>query len=130
MTKKSKLNLSEQAQLPATDSVSKVTIDQTTKATKKTPIQTKTSLSEEKTIKKEKVKTKKIKMIRDSFTLPESDYVKLTELKKKCLEAGVHVKKSELMRAGLLSLSRLSSASLLKVIAQVEIIKTGRPAKG
>ena len=68
-------------------------------------------------------------MIRDSFTMPESDYAKLSELKKKCLEAGVHVKKSELMRAGLLSLSQLADAALLKTIEQVEVIKTGRPAK-
>ena len=76
-----------------------------------------------------KDKPKKIKMIRDSFTMPESDYIKLAELKKKCLEAGVHVKKSELMRAGLLSLSKLTDTSLLKAIEQVEVIKTGRPAK-
>lgn len=76
-----------------------------------------------------KDKPKKIKMIRDSFTLPESDYAKLAELKKKCLEAGVHVKKSELMRAGLLRLSKLNRSALLQTVAQVEIIKTGRPAK-
>ena len=77
-----------------------------------------------------KVKPKKAKMVRDSFTMPESDYAKLAELKKKCLEAGVHVKKSELLRAGLLSLSKLTNASLIKAVGQVEIIKTGRPAKG
>jgi len=77
-----------------------------------------------------KDKPKKIKMIRDSFTLPEGDYAKLAELKKKCLEAGIHVKKSELMRAGLLRLSKLNRSALLQAVAQVEIIKTGRPAKG
>ena len=76
-----------------------------------------------------KDKPNKIKMIRDSFTLPESDYTKLTELKKKCLGAGVHVKKSELIRAGLLHLSKLNKSILLQTVAQVEIIKTGRPAK-
>jgi len=86
-----------------------------------------TKVNTEKQLKKDK--PKKVKMIRDSFTLPENDYVKLAELKKKCLEAGVHVKKSELMRAGLLSLSKLTNAALLKTIEQVEIIKTGRPAK-
>jgi hypothetical protein len=86
-----------------------------------------TKVNTEKQLKKDK--PKKVKMIRDSFTLPESDYVKLAELKKKCLEAGVHVKKSELMRAGLLSLSKLNNPALLKTIEQVEIIKTGRPAK-
>lgn len=82
----------------------------------------------EKPLKKDK--PRKIKMVRDSFTMPENDYVKLAELKQKCLEAGVHVKKSELMRAGLLRLSRLNKTALLNAVAQVEIIKTGRPAKG
>ena len=86
-----------------------------------------TKAKSEKPPKKEK--PKKVKMVRDSFTMPESDYVKLSELKKKCLEAGVHVKKSELLRAGLLSLSKLTNASLIKAVEQVEIIKTGRPAK-
>ena len=92
---------------------------------KTAPSATKTNT--EKPLKKDK--PKKIKMIRDSFTMPESDYVKLSELKKKCLEAGVHVKKSELIRAGLLNLSKLADAALLKAIEQVEVIKTGRPVK-
>ena len=74
-------------------------------------------------------KPKKIKMVRDSFTMPENDYAQLAELKKKCLQAGVHVKKSELLRAGLLSLSRLPNAALIKAVEQVEKLKTGRPAK-
>lgn len=67
----------------------------------------------EKILKKDK--PRKIKMIRDSFSLPENDYAKLTELKKRCLQAGVQVKKSELIRAGLLSLSRLNDAALIKL---------------
>lgn len=74
-------------------------------------------------------KPKKIKMVRDSFTMPENDYAQLAELKKKCLQAGVHVKKSELLRAGLLSLSGLPNAALIKAVEQVEKLKTGRPAK-
>jgi hypothetical protein len=105
----------------------------------KTPLSTKKSVSKktdaasktnnakaEKQAKKDK--PKKIKMVRDSFTMPENDYAKLDELKKKCLEGGVHVKKSELLRAGLLSLSKLSNAALIKEVEQVEVIKTGRPA--
>ena len=75
------------------------------------------------------VKPKKIKMVRDSFTMPENDYAKLAELKKKCLKAGVHVKKSELLRAGVLGLVMLPDAALLKAVEQLEKIKTGRPAK-
>lgn len=75
------------------------------------------------------VKPKKVKMVRDSFTMPEHDYAKLAELKKKCLKAGVHVKKSELLRAGVLGLVMLPDAALLKAVEQLEKIKTGRPAK-
>ena len=74
-------------------------------------------------------KPKKIKMVRDSYTMPENDYAQLAELKKKCLQSGVHVKKSELLRAGLLSLSGLPNAALIKAVEQVEKLKTGRPAK-
>lgn len=74
-------------------------------------------------------KIKKIKMVRDSFSMPENDYAKFAALKKRCLLAGVHVKKSELLRAGLLSLSRLPDSELVKIVGQVEILKTGRPNK-
>lgn len=83
--------------------------------------------SGKKTLKKEK--QKKIKLVRDSFTMPENDYAKIAELKKKCLAAGVHIKKSELLRAGLTYLTKLSKPALLKTVKQVEKIKTGRPAK-
>ena len=67
------------------------------------------------------------KMIRDSFTLPEFDYAKLGSLKSKCLENGVEIKKSELVRAGLTVLSKMSVATLLKAVNEVERLKTGRP---
>jgi len=76
-----------------------------------------------------KDKPKKIKMVRDSFTMPEDEYAKIAELKMKCLKAGIHIKKSELLRAGLTYLSKLSKPALLKAVKQVEKIKTGRPAK-
>jgi Arc/MetJ-type ribon-helix-helix transcriptional regulator len=69
----------------------------------------------------------KIKVIRDSFTMPQSDYSKLGELKLVCQKAGLYVKKSELLRAGLQLLGKLSTAQLKKTIAQIEQIKTGRP---
>ncbi len=72
---------------------------------------------------------KKPKVVRDSFTMPEYDYGKLAELKRICLASGVQVKKSELLRAGLLALEALSEKRLLTVVAQVETVKTGRPAK-
>jgi len=75
-------------------------------------------------------KEAKVKVVRDSFTMPQNDYAKIAELKQLCLKAGVHVKKSELLRAGLHALGKLSAAQLKQTIAQMEQIKTGRPKKG
>ena len=72
-------------------------------------------------------KPKKLKVIRDSFTMPSADYDRIKILKKSCLALGIAVKKSELLRAGLQTLQRLSNEDLKRVIALVETIKTGRP---
>ena len=74
-----------------------------------------------------KNKIVKAKVIRDSFSFPEQDYLKISELKKTCLEAGIHVKKSEILRAGLLLLTKLNLAEIKQVVEQVEKVQTGRP---
>jgi hypothetical protein len=74
-------------------------------------------------------KAKKDKLVRDSFTMPATEYALLSELKKRCLTNGVAVKKSEVLRAALASLSAASDANVLKSINKLNIIKTGRPAK-
>jgi hypothetical protein len=74
-------------------------------------------------------RVKKGKVVRDSFTMPKSDYEKIATLKQKCLDAGVPVKKSELLRAGLILLEAASTKRLLAAISAVETVKTGRPAK-
>ena len=77
----------------------------------------------------QKGKAKKIKMVRDTFTMTEYDYAKIAELKKKCLKAGVPIKKSELLHAGLSYLTKLSKPALLETAQQIEKIKAERPAK-
>ncbi|MGU7780822.1 hypothetical protein [Burkholderia sp. PU8-34] len=72
---------------------------------------------------------KKPKVVRDSFTMPKEDYDKIQALKRKCLDAGVAVKKSELLRAGLIMLEAAATTRLLAAVAAVETVKTGRPAK-
>lgn len=74
-------------------------------------------------------RAKKEKVVRDSFTMPRSDYEKIAALKQKCLDAGVSTKKSELLRAGLLLLEAAPLKRLLAAVAAVETVKTGRPAK-
>jgi hypothetical protein len=71
----------------------------------------------------------KVKVVRDSFTMPQRDYAKIAELKQTCLKAGLQVKKSELLRAGLQALCDLSVPQLKLAITRMEQIKTGRPRK-
>lgn len=86
-----------------------------------------TADNEEKTsVKKRKVS--KTKVIRDSFSFPEHDYRKISELKKTCLAAGIHIKKSEVLRAGLYLLTQLSLDELKQTMARVEKVQTGRPS--
>lgn len=80
-----------------------------------------------KKVKKAKKTDTKIKVVRDSFTMPKSDYAKIDELKQLCQKAGVHVKKSELLRAGLHALNKLTAVQLTQAVASLEKIKTGRP---
>lgn len=76
------------------------------------------------------VKVKKPKLIRDSFTMPESEYALIAALKKRCLAAGVPAKKSEILRAAVANLAKLSDASVVSALRRLDVIKTGRPAKG
>lgn len=79
---------------------------------------------------KKRDKPEKVKVVRDSFTIPKSEYTQISELKKRAIAGGVEVKKSELIRAGLLLLSSQSDAGLSKALLAVPTLKTGRPGKG
>ncbi len=76
-----------------------------------------------------KEKAKKAKLVRDSFTMPEAEYAVLSHVKKACLSAGIEAKKSQLLRVGLLLLSKTDVASLKTLIANLEPLKAGRPKK-
>jgi hypothetical protein len=73
-------------------------------------------------------RVKKEKVVRDSFTMPKSDYAKLASLKEKCQKNGVRVKKSELLRAALTMLDAATEKRLVEAIKALETVKTGRPA--
>lgn len=74
-------------------------------------------------------KTKKIKVMRDSFTIPKNEFAQIAEMKKKAMGLGIDIKKSELIRAGLLLLNAMSDAAFKKALANVPTLKTGRPGK-
>ncbi len=74
-------------------------------------------------------KEKKVKVVRDSFTLPKTELLQITEMKKRAMALGVEVKKSELIRAGLQALAGMADNAFKKAMSNVPTIKTGRPAK-
>lgn len=74
-------------------------------------------------------KAKKPKMVRDSFTIPKTEYTVLDELKQRAGKLESAAKKSELLRAGIKALAAMSDAAFLAALKAVPTIKTGRPTK-
>ena len=77
----------------------------------------------------EKEKAPKLKMERDSFTMPKAEYAQIYILKDKLIKLGQPAKKSELLRAGLMLLSAMDDEKLKATMAKIPAIKTGRPKK-
>lgn len=69
----------------------------------------------------------KINVIRDTFTLPESDYNLINVCKTKLLENKISATKSEIIRAGLILLNKLTDEGLVSSYKLVNKIKIGRP---
>ena len=76
-----------------------------------------------------KDKVSKIKMERDSFTMPKSEYAQFAVLKERLTKLGRPAKKSELLRAGIMQLTAMTDAALKATMSKVPTIKTGRPKK-
>lgn len=74
-----------------------------------------------------KEKPRKPKLVRDSFTMPETEYAVLSSVKKQCIKAGFDVKKSELLRVGVALIKSLGQAELKKALAALPPLKVGRP---
>lgn len=79
--------------------------------------------------KTQKEKIPKLKMERDSFTMPKAEYAQFHVLKERLTKQGHHAKKSELLRAGIMQLSAMTDAALKAAMSKVPTIKTGRPKK-
>ena len=74
-------------------------------------------------------KAPKLKMERDSFTMPKTEYAQFAVLKDRLIKLGQPAKKSELLRAGIMQLAAMTDAALKAAMAKVPTIKTGRPNK-
>ncbi|RYF47659.1 MAG: hypothetical protein EOO27_37020 [Comamonadaceae bacterium] len=73
------------------------------------------------------LKSKKPKLVRDSFTIPKDEYTVIETLKQRSAALAQPVKKSELLRAGLKVLASMSDSALRAALQAVPSIKTGRP---
>lgn len=103
-------------------------------AVKPTVAKPKTATSKKpakKAIKKDlkKARPEKVKMERDSFTMPKEEYAQITLLKARLTSMGQPAKKSELLRAGVKLLAAMSDNTLKTTLAKIPVIKTGRPNK-
>lgn len=76
-----------------------------------------------------KEKLPKLKMERDSFTMPKAEYAQFYVLKERLVKLGQPAKKSELLRAGIMQLTAMTDAALKAAMSKVPTIKTGRPKK-
>ncbi|HYM86989.1 MAG TPA: hypothetical protein VET30_09660 [Pseudoxanthomonas sp.] len=73
------------------------------------------------------VARERVKLVRDSFTMPRDDFELLDQLKARATEFRRPAKKSELLRAGLQVLVRLDDAQLHAALEALRPLKAGRP---
>lgn len=67
------------------------------------------------------------KVIRDSFTIPGDEYELISQIKKRCMKAGISANKSEVLRAGLAALEAMPDKDLVNLFGKLSRVKTGRP---
>ncbi len=60
----------------------------------------------------------KIKIVRD-FSMPQVEYQNIAKIKDECQKAGLHAKKSEILRAGLKVLSEMSREQIIRIIVSL-----------
>ena len=74
-------------------------------------------------------KPRKVKLVRDSFTMPEPEYALIAQVKKSCVSAGFEIKKSELLRIGVALLAQMDPKKLRSAQQALTPLKAGRPKK-
>jgi hypothetical protein len=77
-----------------------------------------------------KSEPKKMKLVRDSFTLPKVEYGVIDILKTRAARLSRPAKKSEIVRAGLKALIAMSDADFLACVSSLPVAKPKVAAKG
>jgi hypothetical protein len=86
-----------------------------------------TPAAKKSTPKPESAPKTKTKLVRDSFTIPKTEYAVLEALKERGLSLARSVKKSELLRAGIGALKAMNDKAFLDAVNAVPSLQTGRP---
>lgn len=73
-------------------------------------------------------KQKKLKIVSSRCKMPDAEYAQLTALKKRLSALGIGVKRSALLRAGLMLLVNMDDGQLKKAVAKVELVNAAQPA--
>ncbi len=68
-------------------------------------------------------------VVRDTFSMPASDYALIRELNERALKRGIATNKSALVRAGLRLLRDLGDAAFDEAVSSTERMKPGRRRK-
>jgi hypothetical protein len=76
-----------------------------------------------------KAAKQRVRLVRDSFTMPEPDFALIAALKARTMAAQRETKKSELLRAGLQVLMALDDGTLMNALGRLQPLKLGRPKK-
>lgn len=74
-------------------------------------------------------KAPKIKVVRDSFSMPQDEYEEIAEIKASFRKDGMPVKKGEVLRAALKALGSLNMVQKKRLLAGVQKIKANRSNK-
>jgi len=69
----------------------------------------------------------KHKLVRDSFTIPKTEYAVLDALKQRATRLQRPAKKGEILRAGIAALKGFSDTAFVAALNAVPSLKTGRP---
>ncbi len=64
-------------------------------------------------------------VIRDTFSMPKKDGDLITEVRLRCMRAGIDTTRSEIVRAGIRHLANLPANELCKLIETIEKLKPG-----
>lgn len=115
---------------PATKTIAKAPTKATEKPASKLATDQEATKKGESTKADKNAKPKKVKQVRDSFTMPESEHDLLAVVKKRCVAKGLAVKKSEVLRAAIIGFAAQSDAAVMVALRALKVIKTGRPLKG